>query len=86
KTGEDNTLWKMIQASYEVLNQTHPELTKNCWLCYSNRPPYYEALGYPNKIRKVSGINPAECKWEGRENNSPGITLASVTGKGICVG
>ncbi|NXE44473.1 ENV1 protein, partial [Ptilorrhoa leucosticta] len=81
-----STLWKMIQASYQVLNQTHPKLTKECWLCYSIKPPYYEAMGYPGRARGKNGTNPPECVWGGRDQNAPGITLASVTGKGICVG
>ncbi|NWW14710.1 ENV1 protein, partial [Oreocharis arfaki] len=84
--GEDNTLWKMIQASYNVLNRTHPELTKECWLCYDIRPPFYEAIGFIGNVRRKSGSNPQECSWGRRDNNTPGITLAQVTGKGTCVG
>ncbi|NWV44563.1 ENV1 protein, partial [Grantiella picta] len=80
------TLWKMIQASYQVLNQTHPELTKECWLCYSIRPPYYEAIGHLGNVTEKNGTNPPECQWEKRDKDAPGITLSSVTGKGICVG
>ncbi|NWX23423.1 ENV2 protein, partial [Aegotheles bennettii] len=81
-----NTLWKMIQASYLVLNETHPELTKECWLCYSVRPPYYEAIGYAATPKRANGNNPSRCNWGERERNIPGITLASITGKGTCLG
>ncbi|NWV22224.1 ENV1 protein, partial [Origma solitaria] len=74
---------KMLQASYGVLNLTHPELTKEC---YSIKPPYYEAIGHSGKIRKKNGTNPLECKWGDQENSTPGITLTSVTGKGVCIG
>ncbi|NWV58420.1 ENV1 protein, partial [Daphoenositta chrysoptera] len=81
-----STWWKMIQASYQVLNQTHPELTKECWLCYSNKPPYYEAVGYIGQLREINGSNPSECQWGTRDTSTPGITLTSITGQGICVG
>ncbi|NWV58391.1 ENV2 protein, partial [Malurus elegans] len=84
--GESETLWKMIKASYGVLNKTHPELTQECWLCYSSKPPYYDALGYTKKPTIKSDSNPPECIWGNRDSNTPGITLASVIGQGICVG
>ncbi|KFU83451.1 hypothetical protein M959_00067, partial [Chaetura pelagica] len=76
----------MMRASYEVLNQTHPELTKECWLCYSVTPPYYEAIGLPSAPRLANGSNPTECNWGEKEKNIPGLTITSVTGKGVCLG
>uniref|UniRef100_A0A8B9UJ11 Murine leukemia virus integrase C-terminal domain-containing protein n=1 Tax=Anas zonorhyncha TaxID=75864 RepID=A0A8B9UJ11_9AVES len=35
-------MWKVINASFQVLNQTNPGITRGCWLCVSARPPYYE--------------------------------------------
>ncbi|NWX13887.1 ENV1 protein, partial [Aegotheles bennettii] len=80
-----NTMWKMIQASYLVLNETHPELTKECWLCYSVKPPYYEAIGYAATPKGANGSNPANCIWGEREKNIPGLTLTSITGKRVCI-
>ncbi|NXA98239.1 ENV2 protein, partial [Melanocharis versteri] len=77
------SLWKLMQASYQVLNRTNPNLTEHCWLCYEIKPPFYEAIGVTKKARRVNGSNPAQCTW-GRETQ--GITLAQVTGKGRCIG
>ncbi|NXA30621.1 ENV2 protein, partial [Ibidorhyncha struthersii] len=83
KTSEDNSLWKLMQASYLVLNKTNPNLTKHCWLCYGIKPPFYEAVGVIEKPRCMNGTNPAQCIWDTEKH---GITLTQVTGKGVCVG
>ncbi|NWW15076.1 ENV1 protein, partial [Falcunculus frontatus] len=77
---------KIMQASYNILNHTHPKLAKECWLCYNIRPPFYEAIGYTGPVRRKNGSNPRECSWGERDRNAPGITLEQVTGKGTCVG
>uniref|UniRef100_A0A8B9DTS5 Envelope glycoprotein n=1 Tax=Anser cygnoides TaxID=8845 RepID=A0A8B9DTS5_ANSCY len=78
-----NSLWKLMQVSYQLLNTTSPNLTERCWLCYGVRLPFYEAVGVNEKARRVNGSNPLQCTW-GKE--SQGITLTQVTGKGRCVG
>lgn len=80
------SLWKIMQASFNILNKTHPELTEECWLCYNIRPPFYEAIGVATKIRRVNGTNPAGCFWKQNKEISQGITLSSVTDQGRCVG
>ncbi|NXR84707.1 ENV1 protein, partial [Pycnonotus jocosus] len=83
-----SALWNIMQASFEVLNQTYPNLTRECWLCYDIRPPFYEAVGSAANIRRIKGTNPKECRWTQRNitEESPGITLSKVTGKGVCIG
>ncbi|NXM45406.1 ENV1 protein, partial [Gymnorhina tibicen] len=83
---EDNTLWKIMQASYQLLNNTQPNLTNECWLCYTIRPPFYEGLGNIGKARRVNGSNPPQCLWKQNRTETQGITLSQVTGKGRCIG
>lgn len=77
-----SSMWKIINASFQVLNQTNPNITKECWLCVSVRPPYYEALGDTAVVEYSNESNPSKCSW-GQE---VGITLTQVTGKGRCIG
>lgn len=83
---EDNTLWKVMQASYGLLNNTYPNLTQECWLCYSIKPPYYEAVRSEANPRRRNGTNPRECLWKTGRESTPGLTIAQVIGKGICLG
>ncbi|NXF42393.1 ENV1 protein, partial [Nyctibius bracteatus] len=78
-----NSLWKMMQASYQVLNKTNPNLTEHCWLCYGIKPPYYEAVGVSEIPVRVNTPNPPQCKWDTEKS---GITLTQVVGRGVCVG
>ncbi|KFU95496.1 hypothetical protein M959_08767, partial [Chaetura pelagica] len=73
----------MIEASYQVLNKTNPNLTEHCWLCYGVKPPFYEAIGVSNTPIRVNSTNPAQCNWNIEKQ---GITLTQVVGSGICVG
>ncbi|NXY91926.1 ENV2 protein, partial [Alcedo cyanopectus] len=86
ETLEHGTLWKIMQASFGILNKTNPELTKDCWLCYNIRPPFYEGIGITSKVKRMNGSNPNQCLWKQNKANTPGITLSQVTGKGRCIG
>uniref|UniRef100_A0A8B9F7J3 Envelope glycoprotein n=1 Tax=Amazona collaria TaxID=241587 RepID=A0A8B9F7J3_9PSIT len=72
-----------MEATFQVLKQAHPNLTKHCWLCYSVTPPYYEAIAVDSQPDHATGNNPTECNWQ---NNTQGISLSQVTGKGRCIG
>ncbi|NXF42418.1 ENV1 protein, partial [Nyctibius bracteatus] len=79
-------LWSLMEAMYRALNYTKPDLTEECWLCYNIRPPYFEAVGKPDQVRWSKGSNPRECPWDEQRNQTQGITIGSVTGKGRCIG
>uniref|UniRef100_A0A8B9F2A0 Envelope glycoprotein n=1 Tax=Amazona collaria TaxID=241587 RepID=A0A8B9F2A0_9PSIT len=76
-------LWNLMEATFQVLKQAHPNLTKHCWLCYSVMPPYYKAIVVDSQPDHTTGNNPTECNWQ---NNTQGISLSQVTGKGRCIG
>ncbi|XP_077647024.1 MLV-related proviral Env polyprotein-like [Lonchura striata] len=79
-------LWDLMQASYHALNESKPNITKECWSCYNVRPPYFEAIGKPDKIQWSSGSNPRECPWNDQKNHTQGITIQLVKGQGKCIG
>uniref|UniRef100_A0A8C3BSB3 Uncharacterized protein n=1 Tax=Cairina moschata TaxID=8855 RepID=A0A8C3BSB3_CAIMO len=58
----ENSMWKVINASFQVLNQTNPEITEGCWLCVSVKPPYYEAIGDMGRSEYSNESNPSKCK------------------------
>ncbi|NWV25197.1 ENV1 protein, partial [Origma solitaria] len=78
-----DSFWKMMQASYHILNKTNPNLTEHCWLCYGMTPPFYEAVGVGATPTQLNGTNLAQCKWD---TEKQGITLTQVVGSGVCVG
>ncbi|NWQ71719.1 ENV2 protein, partial [Neopipo cinnamomea] len=80
----ENPLWNILQASYQVLNHTHPNITKHCWLCYDINPPFYEAMAIIGEIKRINSMNPTECLWN--EEKRQGITMAQVSGIGNCIG
>uniref|UniRef100_A0A672VA85 Envelope glycoprotein n=1 Tax=Strigops habroptila TaxID=2489341 RepID=A0A672VA85_STRHB len=75
-----------MQASYRALNESKPNLTEECWLCYNVGPPYFEAIGKPGRIQWSNGSNPRECPWDDQRNHTQGITIQLVTGQGKCIG
>ncbi|KFV03333.1 hypothetical protein N340_10317, partial [Tauraco erythrolophus] len=76
----------LMQASYRALNESKPNLTEECWLCYNTRPPYFEAIAKLGKIQWSNGSNPQECPWDELRNHTQGITIQLVTGQGKCIG
>ena len=76
-------LWKLVKAAYITLNQTNPEATRSCWLCYNLYPPYYEALGLNASYGLTDNIDPPQCLWGERKM---GLTMEKVWRKGLCVG
>nr|AEW89630.1 envelope glycoprotein [Odocoileus hemionus]AHI49865.1 envelope glycoprotein [Odocoileus hemionus]AHI49869.1 envelope glycoprotein [Odocoileus hemionus]AHI49871.1 envelope glycoprotein [Odocoileus hemionus]AHI49876.1 envelope glycoprotein [Odocoileus hemionus] len=76
-------LWALVNAAFATLNNTDPNATQSCWLCYNPRPPYYEAIGLNVSYDLSSGQNPPQCRWEERK---VGLTMKEVWGQGLCLG
>ena len=81
--GKSDPLWKLVRAAYTTLNQTSPEATESCWLCYTLYPPYYEAIGLNASYSLTTSIDPPKYHW-GEQKVS--LTMKEVWGKGLCVG
>ncbi|TRZ13643.1 hypothetical protein HGM15179_013459 [Zosterops borbonicus] len=70
-------------AMFLSLNQSNPDFTEHCWLCYDTKPPFYEGIAINACLMYLNNPNPVECKWNASRT---GITLAHITGQGTCVG
>ncbi|NWX25075.1 ENV2 protein, partial [Aegotheles bennettii] len=80
---ENEPLWAVMQAAYRALNETNPNITTACWLCYDVKPPFYEGIAVSSPLNTSGEDNPPECNWG---EQKAGITLQQVRGKGWCVG
>ncbi|NXW52699.1 ENV1 protein, partial [Nyctiprogne leucopyga] len=80
---ERNPLWKVMKAAYQTLNQTNPNITASCWLCYDIKPPFYEGIAIAAPYTTSKENNPPQCNWNESKTR---ITLQSVKGQGLCIG
>lgn len=77
-----NPLLDVMDQAFLMLNNTQPNLTKECWLCYDIKPPYYEGIAFQGKY-DIS-TDHTKCRW-GQGGKSQ-LTLKSITGIGTCLG
>ncbi|XP_060056154.1 endogenous retrovirus group S71 member 1 Env polyprotein-like [Erinaceus europaeus] len=86
-------LVRSMELMYHLLNDSAPNVTRDCWLCLHPEPPYYICIAAiaevgTNKgdIRKLTlssgNLNSPECKWGTQLHQ---VTLEDVQGKGTCL-
>ena len=63
-----------------VLNATHPNMTRSCWLCYDTVPPYYEGVAVQAHVTISTSLQ--DCRWRSKQS----LTLEQVSGQGLCLG
>ncbi|NXM52104.1 ENV1 protein, partial [Illadopsis cleaveri] len=83
ETSPHDLFYRMLDAAFESLNKSEPNLTSSCWLCYDTQPPFYEGVALDIPFTHSNELNPTQCRWSTPRR---GITLALITGQGICVG
>ena len=79
----DKPFFNVLDATFSSLNQSNPNLTSSCWLCYDVHPPFYEGIALNASFNCSSESNPTQCKWG---TPRKGITLSQVRGRGVCFG
>uniref|UniRef100_A0A674GKU5 Envelope glycoprotein n=1 Tax=Taeniopygia guttata TaxID=59729 RepID=A0A674GKU5_TAEGU len=80
---DPNPIFRMLEATFLTLNETKPNLTNSCWLCYDIKPPFYEGIALDTPFSYSSASAPHQCRWDTPRR---GITLSQITGQGRCFG
>lgn len=73
-------LLNLVQGAFQVLNESQPALTKDCWLCLASGPPYYEGIAVPGTFNNTTSHE--ACSWHDKNR----LTLTEVSGQGTCLG
>jgi hypothetical protein len=71
-------IWELMTKTFEVLNSSQPNLTKECWLCLNAQPPFYTGVAIMGNHTQV---NLTQCSW----GLNGKLSLQQVTGTGTCV-
>jgi hypothetical protein len=53
-------IWELMTKTFEVLNSSQPNLTKECWLCLNAQPPFYTGVAIMGNHTR---INLTHCSW-----------------------
>lgn len=78
---EPDTLLKLLEASYQVLNASKANLTCACWLGLDTKP-HYEGIAATGEDTESN--HPSQCLWQ--QKGGARLTLQSVAGTGLCLG
>lgn len=74
----------LVEAIYQVLNISKPEVTQSCWLCLDSRPLFYDGIALVGNFSTET--DSSKCGWsQGSFERAPRVTLQALTGQGLCV-
>jgi hypothetical protein len=73
-TRSTDPLWNLVNAAFLTLNHTNPNMSTSCWLCYDERPPFYEAIGLNVTYNVSTTENPTQCSWGNHKRGSDHTT------------
>lgn len=79
--GTGDRILALIKGTYATLNLTRPDKTKECWLCLTPQPPYYEGLAVVGEYTKQATAG-ALCGTAMQHK----LTISEVSGKGLYIG
>ena len=71
----------MLVQSFQVTNASKPKLTKQYWLCYKVKPPYFEKTVLIGNFTETE--DPNECRWKQADGR---VALQLIEGQWTCVG
>ncbi|XP_035294573.1 MLV-related proviral Env polyprotein-like [Cricetulus griseus] len=78
--GTVDRLFNLVQGAYLALNASSPNSTRDCWLCLSAEPPYYEGIAFMASTSNITSPS-ARCRAVPHQ-----LTLPGVSGQGLCLG
>lgn len=78
--GTVDRLFNLVQGAYLAFNASSPNSTRDCWLCLSAEPPYYEGIAFMASTSNITSPS-ARCRAVSHQ-----LTLPGVSGQGLCLG
>lgn len=75
-------LLHVMEQAFLLLNNTQPNITEKCRLCYDIMPPYYEGIAFLGEYNVSADYTKCRLGQGGKRQ----LTLMSVTGTGTCLG
>uniref|UniRef100_A0A8U8AWE6 Uncharacterized protein n=1 Tax=Geospiza parvula TaxID=87175 RepID=A0A8U8AWE6_GEOPR len=61
---ESDPILSMLEATFLSLNESNPNLTDSCWLCYDVKPPFYEGIALDIPFSYSTAKAPHQCRWD----------------------
>lgn len=82
---KETDTFKALCYTFKFLNSTHPNITRDCWLC---PPPHYIGIGTPIPLgtgdNHIQNISHNQLQNKGQRGQHPSLTLGDLKGQGTC--